>query len=90
MGFYLLFLKRGGTMKREERHDIMKQDTISRSQVEELGKQLGLSTEQIHAILNDTQPSTEYPSVSVGPPRYGAGFYGTVSIRDIDTSKNTK
>jgi hypothetical protein len=77
-------------MKRKKRYDIMKQNMRSRSLVEDLGKQLGLPTEQIQNILNNTQHSTEYLSFSLGPPGYGGGFYGCVSISDFDVVRKSK
>lgn len=74
-------------MKEEERHEIMKQCADSRSQIVELGKQLGLNARQIRTILNETQHNTEHLSFSLGPPHYGSGFYGTVSINDFSISK---
>jgi hypothetical protein len=59
----------------------------SRSQVEDLGKQLGLPTEQIQNILNNTQYNTEHLSFLVGPPMYCGSYYGTVSINDFNIPK---
>lgn len=71
-------------------HDIMKHNKSSRSQIEEFGKQLGLPTEQIHSILNNTRHSNEYLSFSLGPPHYPAGYYGTVSINDFNIKKTNE
>jgi hypothetical protein len=68
-------------------HDIMNQKMKSRFRVEELGRQLGLPTEQIQTILNNTKQETENLSFSVGPPWYCGAYYGTISINDFNISK---
>jgi hypothetical protein len=87
MGFYILVLRRGKNMKIKERHDTKKQISNPHSQIVELGKHLGLDIEQIQFILNDTRHTTEHLCFSLGPPHYGAGFYGAISINDFDVSK---
>jgi hypothetical protein len=54
-----------------------------KSRIVELGRQLGLTTEQIHSIMESTPHSTEPVSLSLGPPHYSGSFYGTVSINDF-------
>ena len=67
--------------------DTMKQAMNVCSRVETLGRQLGLDTEQIHAIMNTNQQEPEYLSFSLGPPMYGGGYYGTISISDFNVAK---
>jgi hypothetical protein len=68
-------------------HDIMKQIMKHQSQIFELGKQLGLTARQIHAILTTPRHTTEQLSLSLGPPFYSGGYYGTFSINDFNISK---
>jgi hypothetical protein len=56
---------------------------FNHSQITELGRQIGLTTEQIHSIMDNTSHSSEPVSLSLGPPRYSGSFYGTVSINDF-------
>jgi len=56
---------------------------FNQSQITELGRQLGLSVEQIYSILIDAPHGTEPASLSLGPPHYPGSFYGTVSINDF-------
>ena len=67
--------------------DNMKQTMNICSRVEKLGRQLGLDTEQIHAIMNTNQHENEQLSFSLGPPYYGGGYYGTISISDFTFAK---
>ncbi len=67
----------------------MKQILNTRSQIEELGKQLGLNTKQIHSILNNPTHMNEQFSLSQGPPMYNGGYYGTISIKDFNIPKKT-
>ncbi len=55
-----------------------------KSRIEELGRQLGLSTEQIHSIMNDALYDTEPVWLSLGPPHYPGAHYGTISIIDFN------
>jgi hypothetical protein len=57
------------------------------SRVELLGRQLGLDTEQINAILDTNQHENEHLSFSLGPPLYSGGYYGTISISDFNIPK---
>jgi hypothetical protein len=59
------------------------------SRIIELGRQLGLTTEQIRSIMEDILYDTEPVSLSLGPPHYPGAFYGTVSINDFRTKKQT-
>jgi hypothetical protein len=52
-------------------------------QITELGRQLGVTVEQIHSIMDDTLHDTEPVSLSLGPPHYPGSFYGTVSLNDL-------
>jgi len=61
-----------------------------KSRIVELGRQLGLTTEQIHSIMNDTLHDTELVSISLGPPRYPGAHYGTVSVIDFNHSQITE
>jgi hypothetical protein len=56
---------------------------MKKRNITELGKQLGLSTEQIHSVMDNGPHSTESISLSLGPPHYSGSFYGTVSINDF-------
>ena len=56
---------------------------FNHSQITELGRQLGVSPEQIHSIMDDIFPDIEPISLSLGPPRYSGSFYGTASINDF-------
>jgi len=67
--------------------DNMKQTINICSRVETLGRQLGLDTEQIHAILNTNQHEPERLSFSLGPPHYSGSYYGTISISDFTIVK---
>jgi hypothetical protein len=67
--------------------DTMKQSMNVCSRVETLGRQLGLDTEQIHAIMNTNQQEPEHLSFSLGPPMYSGGYYGTISISDFNVAK---
>jgi hypothetical protein len=57
----------------------MKQDRSCRSQIEKLGRQLGMTPEQISSILYNTYRTTEHHSFSLGPPMYCGALYGTIS-----------
>jgi len=65
----------------------MKQAIDVCSRVEELGRQLGLDAEQIHAIVNAPHDEPEHLSFSLGPPHYSGSYYGTISIRDFTPTK---
>jgi hypothetical protein len=67
----------------------MKQIVNPRSQIIELGKQLGLNTKQMHSILNNTSHTIEQLSFSQGPPMYGGSYYGTISINAFNIRKKT-
>jgi DNA-binding transcriptional MerR regulator len=56
---------------------------FNHSQIAELGRQLGVTAEQIHSIMDDTLHDTEPVSLSLGPPHYPGSFYGTVSLNDF-------
>ena len=45
-----------------------------------LGKKLDLDKKDIDQLLNDIPPRNEQPSLSLGPPWYLGGYYGTISI----------
>jgi len=62
----------------------MKKGKDPTSQLLDLGKQLGLSTEQIHSILDTSPQKTERIAFPLGPPHYHSGFYGTVSIAHFE------
>ena len=62
----------------------MKKEKDPTSQILELGNQLGLTTEQIHVILDSSSQKTEQITFPLGPPHYHSGFYGTVSIAHFE------
>ena len=48
-----------------------------------LGKKLGLNKKDIDQVLNDMPPDFEHASFSIGPPFYGGGRYGTISLKIV-------
>jgi hypothetical protein len=62
--------------------DTMRQSMNLCSRVETLGRQLGLDTEQIKAILTTDHHENEHVSFSLGP-MYSGSYYGTISIKDF-------
>lgn len=63
--------------------DFKSERKLKKKNIAELGKQLGLSTEQIHSVMDNGPHSTESVSLSLGPPHYPGSFYGTVSLNDF-------
>ena len=61
-----------------------------KSRIVELGRQLGLSAEQIREIMDDTLHGAEPVSLSLGPPYYPGTHYGTVSIADFKCERTTR
>jgi hypothetical protein len=50
-----------------------------------LGKKLGLTRRNIAAMLKDMPHRSKQPSFVIGPPDpYKGGYYGTISIFDIN------
>jgi hypothetical protein len=68
-------------------HGIMRQIVKPRSQIMELGQQLGLNQEHLHTILHNTKQPMEHLSVTCGPPWYCGSYYGTISINDFNNRK---
>ena len=66
------------------KHDSMGQ--ISNAETDELislGKKLGLTREDIAAMLRDMPAKTEQTTFDLGPGPYNGGYYGTISINDF-------
>ena len=61
-----------------------------KSRIVELGRQLGLSIDQINSIMNDTSHNSESVSLSLGPPLYPGAHYGTISINDFNDERNMR
>jgi hypothetical protein len=50
------------------------------SRIIELGRQLGLSLEEIHSLMDDMVQDSEQLKISLGPPNYPGTHYGTISV----------
>lgn len=48
----------------------------------QLGDTLELNKYEINAMLKDKMPEKQV-SFSLGPPSYGGGWYGTISIKEF-------
>jgi hypothetical protein len=62
----------------------MKQKRTKKTDIYTLGRTLGLSNRTIKTVLNQTPQGNEQTKFSFGPPHYGGGYYGTISINDFE------
>jgi len=49
-----------------------------------LGRSLGLSDSEMTSLLRGASLEKEQACLSLGPPQYGGGHYGTISINDLE------
>ena len=49
----------------------------------ELGNKLGLNKDDLDFVLKDFNAVSGQVSLSIGPPWYPGGRYGTISIKDF-------
>ena len=63
-----------------------RKNSKTNTKIEELGQMLGLTRENIAAMLRDIPAKTEQPSFDLGPGPYRGTFYGTISIYDMEKS----
>jgi hypothetical protein len=61
----------------------MRQKKVNLIEIHRLGHTLGLGRTDIDVLLCRGTPREESLILSLGPPRYGGGFYGVVSIYDF-------
>lgn len=50
----------------------------------DLGKKLGLTQEEMDDAIKSTMVEKEKSSFALGPPGYGGGRYGSVSIKEFE------
>lgn len=63
--------------------EMMKQKKVKLVEIQRLGNLLGLSRADLDAILLQRSLEKESIDLSLGPPWYGSGFYGAVSLYDL-------
>lgn len=61
----------------------MRQKKVKLVEIQRLGNLLGLSRADLDAMLLQRSLEQESIDLSLGPPRYGSGFYGAVCIYDL-------
>lgn len=62
----------------------MKKRNTTLVSISKVGRSLGLSDNEISSLMRGESLSNEQTSLSLGPPLYGGGHYGTISINDIE------
>ncbi len=63
--------------------EMMKQKKVKLVEIQRLGNLLGISRADLDALLLQRSLEKESVELSLGPPWYGSGFYGAVSIYDL-------
>ncbi|MCX6663966.1 MAG: hypothetical protein NTZ75_06925 [Euryarchaeota archaeon] len=61
----------------------MKQKRTKTTEIYKLGQTLGLNTNDIKVILRHESSTKEQMVFAIGPPSYGGGYYGTISINEL-------
>lgn len=56
---------------------------IMQKEYYKLGNKLGLTPEEIDDIIQNLPIQKEPASFDIGPPGYGGGRYGTISIKEF-------
>jgi hypothetical protein len=52
--------------------------------IAKLGRSLGLSDSEMMSWLRGASLGKEHACLSLGPPQYGGGHYGAISINDLE------
>ena len=62
----------------------MKKRNTTLVNISKLGRSLGLSDSEITSLIRGESLSNEQTYLSLGPPQYGGGHYGAISINDLE------
>jgi hypothetical protein len=61
----------------------MKQKRTNITEIYKLGQTLGINTTDINALLYQKTLVKEQVTLAIGPPHYGSGYYGVISINEF-------
>ncbi len=61
----------------------MKQKRTNKTEIYKLGQTLGINTTDINTLLYHKALVKEKVTLAIGPPHYGSGYYGVISINEF-------